>query len=76
MSPRERRQAARCSLARAAVLANVSEPTARLYEANPEAVKDPIKRAELARLYDSFPEPAAWQAPAPLSSLPPSGRAA
>jgi hypothetical protein len=51
---RERRKAANVSLAKAAVLANVSIPTARVYEIDPESVFDPRKRAALQRVYDGF----------------------
>ena len=51
MSPREIRKKAHCSLARAAVMSGVSEPTARLFEANVEAVKDLEKRDALVRFY-------------------------
>ena len=51
----EARKRARVSRERAAVLAGVSSPTARLFEqAGPDAIKDPVKRAELERVYAGF----------------------
>lgn len=41
-------------LIRTAVAAGVSEPTARLYEANPEAIKDPAKRRQLDAVYATY----------------------
>lgn len=55
-SLRERRERAGISLAKAAVLSDVSEPTARVFEIDPFAVKDERKRAALLRVYDSFEE--------------------
>jgi hypothetical protein len=54
MSPREVRRQARVSQIVVAVRAHVSEPTVRLYEANPEAVRDPIKKASLDEVYASL----------------------
>lgn len=51
---REARLTARMSQARTAVAAGVSEPLVRLYEANPDAVKDRHKRAALDAVYASF----------------------
>jgi hypothetical protein len=50
MTRREIRRAAKCSQARAAVLAGVSEPTLRLFEAAPGAVS-PDKRRVLEAFY-------------------------
>ncbi len=44
-SPREIRKAAGVSQIQVAVAAGVSEPTVRLYEANPEAVSSEKRRA-------------------------------
>ncbi|MCC6523361.1 MAG: hypothetical protein IT373_11915 [Polyangiaceae bacterium] len=51
MTHREVRQAARVSLEKAAVRADVSSNTARLFEVAPTEVKDPFKRAALERVY-------------------------
>jgi len=51
MSPREVRQRARLPQIIVAVRAGVSEPTLRIYEANPDAVRDPVKRASLDEVY-------------------------
>ena len=51
---REVRRAVGKSLAKAAALADVSEPTARVYEINPDEVKDGKKRESLDRVYASF----------------------
>lgn len=59
MSEREQvRKRAGVSRDRAAVLAGVSYPTARLYEADPDEVKDLNKRTALDRVYDGFRESA------------------
>ncbi len=50
MAPKEIRKAARIPLAAAAVYAGVSETTARIYEANREAV-GPESRARLDAYY-------------------------
>jgi predicted transcriptional regulator len=47
------------SKARTARLAGVSVPLVRLYEIDPEEVKDSQKRAALDRTYDGFAELAA-----------------
>lgn len=53
------REAAGMSRDRAAVLAGVSYPTARLFEmAGPSAVKDPKKRAALVRFYEAMQQSA------------------
>lgn len=49
--PREIRQAAGLSLAKVAARADVSEPTARIFEIDPNAVKDVRKRESLGRVY-------------------------
>lgn len=51
MSPKDARRAVGWSLAKAAVMADVSEPTARLYEVDPSAVATPEKRHSLDRVY-------------------------
>lgn len=51
MSPKEIRLAAGLSLEKVAARANVSGPTARIYELDPQAIKDERKRASLAREY-------------------------
>lgn len=56
MDTRAIRQAAGIPLIRAAVAAGVSEPTARIYEANPDAVKDPGRRARLDAVYAQIRE--------------------
>jgi hypothetical protein len=53
-SPREIREAARVSIARTAVAANVSEPLVRLYEANCAAVATPHKRRALDEVYAGY----------------------
>ena len=50
-APRTIREAAGISQMVMAVRAGVSEPTLRLYEANPAAVKDRRKREALDRVY-------------------------
>lgn len=50
-SPKEIRRAAGVSLDKIAARADVSGPTARIYEIDPGAVKDDRKRAALAREY-------------------------
>lgn len=54
MRAKDARRVAGWSLARAAGAAEVSEPTARLYEANPDAIVTPEKRANLDRVYDEL----------------------
>lgn len=54
LTRRARREAIGVSLDKAAVLAGVSAPTAKVFELDPDAVKDPRKRASLHRVYDSF----------------------
>jgi hypothetical protein len=53
-----RDQAVRCELGipltRAAKLAGVSHITLRLYEADPQSVKNDSKRASCAAMYDRF----------------------
>ena len=51
MRPREIRQAAKVSQIQAAVRTGTSEPTVRLYEANPNAIAAPDKRAALDAFY-------------------------
>lgn len=51
MSPKEIRLAAGLSLDKLAARADVSGPTARIYELDPRAVKNERKRAALARTY-------------------------
>lgn len=51
---RELRQAVGLSLAKTAALADVSEPTARIFEIDPEQVRDVRKREALQRVYDGF----------------------
>jgi transcriptional regulator with XRE-family HTH domain len=53
VSLRAARKAAGWSLARAAVNADVSEPTARVFEADPRAVS-PESRAKLEAVYSRF----------------------
>jgi hypothetical protein len=53
-SPRAARKAAQESQVRTAVAAGVSEPLVRLYEANPQAIKDKRKRAALDAVYAGF----------------------
>lgn len=50
-SPKEIRRAAGLSLDKVAALADVSGPTARIYEIEPTAIKDDRKREQLARTY-------------------------
>jgi hypothetical protein len=54
--PSEVRQRAQKSQIQAAVAAGVSEPTVRLYEANPDSVTDLRKRAQLDRVYATYAE--------------------
>jgi hypothetical protein len=51
---RETRMSAGVSLMMAAALAGVSVGTARLFEASPEAVADPRRRARLLDVYACF----------------------
>lgn len=53
-SPKEIRRAVGLSLEKLAARANVCGPTARIYEIDPQAVKDERKRAALAREYASL----------------------
>jgi len=55
---RAKRKAAGWSLAKAAVIAGVSEPTARVWEANPGGVTEESQR-KLEPVYAQFPDPAA-----------------
>lgn len=48
------RRRAGLSRDRVAVLAGVSYPTCRVFEASPEMVRDPAKRARLERVYDGL----------------------
>jgi len=57
MTPKEIRARARLPLIAAAVGAGVSEATARLYEASPDSVKHPDKRAALDRYYRDLGAP-------------------
>ena len=54
MTPKEIRRAVGLSLQKLAARADVSGPTARVYELDPQAVKDERKRAALAREYASI----------------------
>lgn len=54
--PREVRQAVGVSLARAAVMADVSEPTARVYELSRDAIQSQQKREALDNVYAGFRE--------------------
>lgn len=54
MSPKKIRRAAGLSLEKVAARANVSGPTARIYELDPQAIRDERKRASLAREYASL----------------------
>ncbi|GAC1585451.1 MAG: hypothetical protein NVS3B20_27560 [Polyangiales bacterium] len=56
------RKAAGRSLEWAGVHSGTSHATARLYEANPDAVKDPRKRADLDALYARLAKEAAHAA--------------
>lgn len=51
MHPREIRLAAHVSQIQAAVRTGTSEPTIRIYEANPDAVVTPAKRSRLDAYY-------------------------
>lgn len=51
MTPREIRLAAGVSQIRVAVQTDTSEPTVRLYEANPSAIRTRSKRARLDAFY-------------------------
>jgi len=62
MKPKEIRKAAGVSLIAAAVGAGVSETTARIYEANADAVT-PEKRARLDSFYASLSERGASEPP-------------
>jgi hypothetical protein len=55
-SPKEIRLAAGLSLDKVAARADVSGPTARIYEIDPKAVKDARKRDALARTYAALEE--------------------
>jgi hypothetical protein len=48
---REVRQLAGWPMHKLAVVANVCPSTVRLFEANPDAVVDPVKRARLKKVY-------------------------
>jgi hypothetical protein len=61
-TPRKVRQAAGVSLAKTAARADVSEPTARVYELDPNAVRDTRKRESLDRVYASLRELASARA--------------
>lgn len=54
ISLRDRRKAAGVSLVMAACLAGVSVGLTRLFEADPQAVADTVKRARLADVYAVF----------------------
>lgn len=59
LSPRQVRERAGVSQIQAAVRSGTSEPTVRLYEANPDAVKHATKRASLDAYYASLASRAA-----------------
>jgi hypothetical protein len=48
------RQAAGVPLIKTAVDSGTSEATVRLYEASPDAIKDPRKRAALDKVYAGY----------------------